>query len=448
MKVDLLTRVEAHQIDKLPANTADTAHTTKQSLGSIYFRSAKALIDRNAIASARFKQTTSVDALENYAFFTLDEDLNVLRSNRTVELWGWGTTDSIEGIHIMDLLKPIIKSKKTTQWVRQWCQLKKRKNVEWESICHVSGKKYRFIFSPNNHIDGDYCIEDHVDDGCHAVLVIEDISNRKLYRPRRNNSNINTKKNKLLTNIDKNVSDISEYSASDRKSFKQYKKQLDTLAEQLVSSRESERHRVSREIHDGVGQILSALKYQVESMYLSSENTARRRQNDDTLQDVLGNIKVALNELRQLSNNLRFSNIDEQGLLVALRRFCREYSKIYTKIKIIYHTDITEADISEEMKIGIYRIVQEAMNNIAKHSHANEIEILFIKHGSGVMLSISDDGCGFDINKMQNGTCAGIGLKSMEERARSTGAKLALSSSAAKGTTVMVLWNCSVTNNI
>ena len=375
-----------------------------------------------SILSAKNDWEFCVDSLEHQVLSILDQDLKIIRANRTIETWGWSDVNKVKGTHFLNLIKPVIDNESTDDWYKEWCQLDIQSIVEWESINYTTGKKYRFSFYPNRDIDSS-----HHDSSCYAVMLICDMTKKKSRNPMQRIQN-----RRESDTQEKNEQNIL---------YIESQKRLHQLASQLINSQELERKRVSSELHDGVGQILSALKYQVESVVSESKNTSQQRKNDIVLDSVLENIKIALNDLRRISVDLSPSAIDELGLQMAMLWFSEEYKKVYTKINVEFHLDFYESKVCDENKNIIYRIVQEAMNNIAKHAYAKNIYLQLIDSANGLLLRITDDGCGFDIDKVKAKSKSGLGLKSMEERAINSGAKFTMSSNTSLGTTIQFFWD-------
>ena len=365
------------------------------------------------ILSAKNEWEFCVDALEHQAIVILDENLKVIRANRTIEAWGWAEVTKVRGTHILNLITPALKNASSNEWIDEWCQLDTQSNAEWISNNHKSGKSYRFSFFPNRDIDSP-----HHNESCYAVMLITDITNQ-------NNLSANIVHDKK--NDDTDLIRLSAY-------------RLHQLANKLIQSQEDERKRVSSELHDGLGQILSALKYKVEFAAIEAKDKSNTGETEEVLSDILENIKVALTELRRVSSDLRPSVLEDLGIILTLKLFAEEYNKIYTNLNIEFQIDVKEIDIPDKNKHIIYRIVQEAMNNIAKHSDAKNIYVHLTKTDSSVLLRVKDDGSGFDLNKIKQRKKSGIGLKTMEERAVSSGANFTMKSNASSGTVVQVKW--------
>lgn len=365
------------------------------------------------ILSAKNEWESCVDALEQQAVIILDKNLKVIRANRTVEVWGWAEVKKVRGIHILNLITPAIKHASSTEWVDEWCQLDTQSNAEWISNNYKTGQTFRFSFFPNRGIDNP-----HHNETCYAVMLITDITNQN-HLPANNLSEKESDETELIR--------LSAY-------------RLHQLANKLIQSQESERKRVSSELHDGLGQILSALKYKVEFAAIEAKDKSKTLETEAVLSDILENVTVALSELRRVSSDLRPSVLEDLGIILTLKWFAEEYNKIYTKLNVEFQIDIKELDIPDENKHIIYRIVQESMNNIAKHSDANNIYVHLTKTESVTLLRITDDGSGFDINKVKQREKSGLGLKTMKERAVSSGAKFTMKSNASSGTVVQVTW--------
>jgi len=139
---------------------------------------------------------------------------------------------------------------------------------------------------------------------------------------------------------------------------------------------------------------------------------------------------------------LRPPMLDDLGVVATIDWFCREYSNIYKGIKINKRFGIDESNLPDVIKLAIYRVIQEAMNNIAKHAKASLVNVSLVGSASEVVLKISDNGVGFNESESLSGDCfdGRMGIKNMRERARLTGALFAIDSSFS-GTVIQVKWH-------
>lgn len=192
---------------------------------------------------------------------------------------------------------------------------------------------------------------------------------------------------------------------------------LNLLAKRLWAQQESEKAKLSRELHDGVGQLLTGLTRRLQG--LSS--------NQPELSELAQLAEMALSDVRQLSRLMSPTILDDLGLVPALKWLCRnlfEHETCHYECQF----DCTLA-LPKDISILIFRIAQEALVNSVKHAHASNIKILLSSHHQTVRLDIIDNGLGFVHHEVENG----IGLNSMQDRAQAFNADLVIYSAADKG---------------
>jgi signal transduction histidine kinase len=211
------------------------------------------------------------------------------------------------------------------------------------------------------------------------------------------------------------------------------------LSSQLLAAQETERRNIAREIHDSIGQTLAAIKF-------GAENALEKIRRGDSggaaekLGNVVSMLQYASAEVRRIQMDLRPSMLDDLGILVTLNWFCREFEKIYSTIRVERRIGIEEEEIPQPLKITLYRIIQEAFNNIAKHSKGNRAVLSLEGNRSKTVLTIEDNGQGFDPEEARTRYRKGMGLSSMRERAELSGGSFAVESARGKGTTLRVSW--------
>ena len=133
--------------------------------------------------------------------------------------------------------------------------------------------------------------------------------------------------------------------------------------------------------------------------------------------------------------------LDNVGLLATLEWLRNECMKLYPQRHIELETGVAEEEIPENLKVNIFRIAQEALNNIAKHSKAEWVDITLSNDGNGIELAISDDGVGMNLDQiLQTSTARSLGLTSMRERAELTGGSFSIESTPGEGTTTRAFW--------
>ena len=219
-----------------------------------------------------------------------------------------------------------------------------------------------------------------------------------------------------------------------------YVKTERSLSRQLILAQEKERKRIASELHDGIAQTIGVVKYRIED---SVHSLAERYPDMDLsiFDGAVDEIKNLVDEVRRISSNLSPSMLEDFGIQVALEWLCKEFKAQNRNINVSCVIRIDEADTPDLVKIAIYRVVQEALNNIAKHSSATQVNASLETKGGGVKLVISDDGVGFDPDAPRGyDGKSGLGLRSMRERVDATGGDFSIVSAPEKGTEVHVLW--------
>ena len=210
---------------------------------------------------------------------------------------------------------------------------------------------------------------------------------------------------------------------------------LRTLAQRVVVAQEEERKRISRELHDDICQRLSATKLHLEA--LQDKVRDKRSPLARGLVDVRRSIGATIKEVRSISANLRPATLDDLGLPTALRLLCREFSKMHDITVRVEADPLPMHTLPAQTETAVYRVTQEALSNVAKHSRAREVYVQLRRTGTSVSLTIRDNGKGFDTTKAfvrSDGT--GLGLFSMRERAQLASATFDLTSVRNKGTTL------------
>jgi PAS domain S-box-containing protein len=217
-------------------------------------------------------------------------------------------------------------------------------------------------------------------------------------------------------------------------------KALRNLSTRLLSAQEEERKRVAGELHDTIGACLSGIKFKVESSLQQMGKTQNHM--TESLKTIIPVIQEGIEDCRRMQQDLRPSMLDDLGLLPTLSWFCRRYQTIYTGIKVELEQTLEEREIPNSLKIVIYRVTQEGMNNIAKHSKADLVRLFLRKMDGRIELILEDNGQGFDLKKVlaSESTRRGLGLTSMRERIELSGGSFAIESAEGKGTTIRATW--------
>jgi two-component system, chemotaxis family, CheB/CheR fusion protein len=210
-----------------------------------------------------------------------------------------------------------------------------------------------------------------------------------------------------------------------------YRGQIGALAAQLITAQEEERRRVSRELHDGLCQRLASLALDVDGLAAEITPVSARTR----LRTLQTRVIKASEEARHIAYELHPSVLDDLGLVISLKALCDEFSKAES-IAVRFKSSKLPDAVPQEIASGLYRIAQESLQNIAKHSKSKHVSVELTVPDHSIQLSIKDDGIGFDLLTIRGK--GGLGMVGMVERARMMGGKLSMESRPGHGSEIAV----------
>ena len=221
-------------------------------------------------------------------------------------------------------------------------------------------------------------------------------------------------------------------------------RELKILSEKLLMAQEDERFNLAAELHDNIGSTLGAIKFGIERSMRSVRALPQHElQSDicDTLSTSVSLVKKLAVHLRRIQNELRPPQL-ELGLATTITDCCAEYERVYTHIPINLFISIDEKKLPPNLPIVIFRIIQEALSNIAKHSGATLVSIT-VSMDDTLQLVIRDNGKGFWVEEKLSDVSvkSGLGLKSLRERAQFSSGTLTIDSAPESGTVITVIWD-------
>ena len=394
---------------------------------------------------AKYEWESTVDAVPEIILL-VDTMFRVIRANKTVEIWGLGTVDEIKGMGLHDIIHPGCLQKqcaihKMLAEMRHSLATQGQSELETRFIL---GKDLR-IFAKRINAE-DKTPDSLIIDASYAIFTFEDISTQQTIKRtlitynKKLQEDIQKRTNQLKSlsqNLEQQINEQRQMQSALLKS----KEQLQNLSIQIVDAQENERKRIASELHDGIGQSLSATKFVVEELIRSCALNENQH-NIAKLHSVVDKIKHTVDEVRRISMDLRPSILDDLGLIATIRWFCREFQECHSGITVEQIIDIEEEQIAAGLSINIYRLVQEAFNNIAKHSGATYVVFTLGIDNSNISLTIKDNGRGIGFDKNDGVVFAhkGIGLVSMAERAQLYGGHLDILTAPNTGVTIVVKW--------
>jgi signal transduction histidine kinase len=204
------------------------------------------------------------------------------------------------------------------------------------------------------------------------------------------------------------------------------------LLERIIAVQEAERQRLARELHDEAGQVLTSLSLGLRSL---QETPGLNAAQSNLAQDMKALSTRLMTELHRLAVELRPSALDRVGLVAALEQYTHEFGRRYALDAEFEAAGLSPVGLPSGMEIHIYRMVQEALTNVARHAQARHVAIILQAREATLVITVEDDGCGFDPTQVEKGR---LGLFGMQERATLLGGSFSVESAPNRGTTVFI----------
>ena len=376
-----------------------------------------------AITRAKQEWECTVDALTEVVC-VLDASRNIVRVNRAIETWCLGRVREVQGRNLHALLHPACIPGSCELWRqidRAWDTLLVSGAADFKLNDPVLGRGLEATLRAMNAAAADGAPRGGAE---LVVFVLSDITELQKIQ-----ADLQAMNDQLETRIEARTRELN---AS--------RDELSMLSGQLMTAQENERKRIAQELHDGIGQSLGAIKYSLERAVEMSRGEAVSACRE-LLKTTVVRVQQTLESTRSIAMNLRPSLLDDLGAVSAVRWFCREFNEVYAPLRI--HTDlaVTDGVVPEALATPIFRTVQESLNNVARHAQASNVFVSMRSSDSELSLEISDDGIGFDPQKMRSASSeGGHGLSGLRERASKTGGTFSLRSRRGCGTVVRVGW--------
>ena len=210
---------------------------------------------------------------------------------------------------------------------------------------------------------------------------------------------------------------------------------LQNFSRRLMTVQEAERQRLSRELHDEIGQALTAVRINIEAV----QRAGNTREVSSHIEDSLTIIDEALRQVRNMSLDLRPSHLDDFGLTSALRWYIDRYSKrTGNSTEFIDEQPTEQGRLRRDLETACFRIVQEALTNVARHANAKCVSVKLARSNGYLVLTIQDDGDGFEVGALAKyaNANANLGMRGMEERTEAVGGRIEIESAKGKGTKI------------
>jgi signal transduction histidine kinase len=256
-----------------------------------------------------------------------------------------------------------------------------------------------------------------------AVVAFRDISDRK-----KAEKALQKARDELETKVRERTSELERRN-----------REFNELAATTIEAMENDRKALAQEVHDSIGGTLAAIMFQLEERISHMDRHAMAC-DEMSFERILAHLKGAVRQTRRISKRLRPSILDDFGLEAAVKDTIADFSEFFPQLNISQEFDVYEKEIPDEVNIVLYRVTQEALNNIGKHSAANHVRIRLSEEGKQIHLQIDDDGIGFDTRTEieKKDTIFGYGITSMKERVALCRGEFQIISEIGEGTSIRV----------
>ena len=390
--------------------------------------------EHRRIMRAKTEWQSSVDAMEQ-VICLVDREGSILRANRALEERGLGSVTRVTGRSFIETLNKLVYGAEASgnpesdprmpianrfteqDWTRCWDQMTQGGFSRW-TLESISGlQSYRVTLRP--------CEMGHaLDDlsSSHAVAVVEDISAQEAAK-------------RLIVNF---KTELEREINLKTRQLRDANSRLAELSRQTLSVQEAERARVARDLHDGIGQSLTAMKVYIDNL-IQNADAEKAAGSRDEIAWLGERVCNAISETRRVSMNLRPAILDDLGLGPALSWFLREYQQSLCNVIVKSRISIDEVHLNSDQKTAVFRIVQEALGNCAKYADAARVSVRLAPVDGCIRLEIDDNGNGFDLVNVSRRS-RGHGLDNMRQRAAMTGGNLSLKTEPGNGVTIVADW--------
>ena len=406
---------------------------------------------RVSIARAKFEWETTVDALPDLICL-LDSAGRVVRVNRVVERWNLGSITGVLGRDLHGLLHdhcgpaacPLQAALGTAE-----AGARVGETREFELRDPSLGRALHVTLRPMTAVVGDT----PANSDCFAVAIVADVTALHLAREALHavNAELETRvrmRTDELADANRDLQNEIMRREAAEQALRRSRNELEILSRQQIAAQENERKRIARELHDSVGQQLSAIKYSLERIELAQQARMAEAQLQ-VLRRAITGLQDVLEELRGIAMNLRPAVLDDLGAASAVSWFCREFAQSYPTLQLHEAVSVRDADVPERLGTTVFRSVQELLNNVAKHAQANRVTVSLSRKIDQLVLEVADDGVGLGKAAPSNALRSGRGIHNLRERAAMTGGQFTLSSGeSGTGSHARIEWRLAAAESI
>jgi signal transduction histidine kinase len=398
-----------------------------------------------AIHHAKVEWELTADALAEVVGL-LDGRGRIVRISRALERWGLGDVRTAIGRNLHDVLHPDCAAGDCalrTSLAHAWPEFNAASFASFEYADAVLGLDLIVAFQPASPSMGAFASAPWR----RVAFAVTNVTS--LRRAERDLTALNrtleqrvAERTAEITATNRALRDEVARRDEAERSLRSSQLELQALSERLMSAQEEERKRIAQDLHDSVGQSLSAIKYSLER----AQVLARRdeiKEAADGLEAAVARVQRVMDDVRGISMNLRPALLDDLGAASAVRWLCREWHDVYHDIDIEADIDVSDTEIPPALGTTVFRSVQESLNNVARHASAHRVQVRMRLEAGTLSVTVVDDGSGFSINGdvRRLAERPGLqGLRGLRERAERTGGRCEVASEPGRGTTVCLEW--------
>ena len=396
---------------------------------------------RAAIERAKLDWENTADALEALVCL-LGSEGEVMRTNRVVEDWALGTVSGVLRRSAHSVLHPTCKNVRCTLAAflkHALSEVRGGARKQFELREAIGSRFLHFTIRPMRQRPAG--TSEHGDP--RAVLVVNDLS--ALHRAQdaleRLNSSLEVRvraRTQALADANRDLRNEIVRREQAEVALRASRNELMALSEQLIGAQEGERKRIAVELHDSVGQSLSAVKYTLER---GMELLRQPKLGDAAaaFQLAVRRIQESTESIRSISMNLRPKILDDLGAVSAVQWFCRDFGETYPSIAVSMELNANDGEVPDRLATVVYRCLQELMNNVSKHSGAHQVAVKLAVEGGTLALQVRDNGVGLGKATAESRR-HGSGLRNLRERAQMTGGQFSIGPAPGRGTLATLNW--------
>ena len=394
-----------------------------------------------AIEKAKLEWEGTADALAALVCL-LGSNGRVIRANRVVEDWSMGTVAGVIGADPHALIHPDCNCRRCSLAVfirESLARVRHGTSRQFEHREAVGARFLQLVIRPLRRRRGTGAGRGDP----RAVLVVSDQSPLHSAQDalERLNADLETRvrlRTQDLADANRDLrNEISRRELAET-ALRNSRNELQALSEQLIGAQEGERKRIAVELHDSVGQSLSAVKYTLERGVLMLRGP-RPAEAAAVFDLAVRRIQEAAESIRAISRNLRPRILDELGAASAVQWFCRDFAQIYPSLAIVVDVKVEDGHVPGRLATVVYRALQELLNNVAKHAKARRVVVRLALEDNTLMLQVRDNGVGLE-SASEESRRHGSGLRNLRERAQMTGGEFSVTRAPGRGTLAQLNW--------